>query len=399
MNRSSVFVLLVLLVCRFMTPVSAQIGSDPRAYYVVIGAFAIKKNAVNFTNSASKNYSATFEWNPNRSLDYVYILKTDDKQTAVTEAMRLRTTTVYDDTWVYYGVLGENADVSFQSRDINPVTEQRLTEVPLADVEGEGGSDSSGPATASVTAQNDPQDITEPDDPRARNYFFKVTRVDTKAVIEGEVNVIDTDKARKIGSYDANKKVKVSPPADPEGGISLICEVFGYRKVQRDISNFNDPQGEGIIRADGAAVVPFELMRLQKGDIATMFHVYFFKDAAVMRPESRYEANSLAEMMEENQKYKIRIHGHTNGNAAGKITSLNKGAENFFALNNTSDGYGSAKKLSQMRAELMRDFLVANGVEHKRIQIKAWGGKKPIYDKLHTQAQANVRVEIEILDN
>jgi outer membrane protein OmpA-like peptidoglycan-associated protein len=389
------FVLSLLLV----ETVTGQIGSDPRAYYVVIGAFAQKKNAINFTATAAKTYNAKFELNPQRQLDYVYILKTDDKQTAVDEAMRLRTTTRYDDTWVYHGMLGKDADVSYQSRDINPVTEQRLSEVPLldnarreVDVTAETVNEASGVQERSEQPQ-------EPEDPRAKNFFFKVSRVDTQAIIEGDVDVIDTEKVRKIGTYDANKTVKVTAPANINGAVTFICEVFGYRKVQRDIANYSNPEGENITFENGSAVIPFELMRLQKGDIATMFHVYFFKDAAVMRPESRYEVNSLVEMMNENPKYKIRIHGHTNGNAAGKITTLNKDATNYFSLNNTSDGYGSAKKLSQMRAEMMRDFLVDNGIDQKRLQVKAWGGKKPIVDKFHTQAQANVRVEIEILDN
>ncbi len=397
MNRLASFALMGLLFLSITFPGYSQIGSDPRAYYVVIGAFAIKKNAVNFTAKAARTYPAKYEWNPFRSLDYVYILKTESKEEAVELAMTMRTTTSYDDTWVYHGVLGKDAEL-YQGSDINPANEKRLTEIPLADPVVAESERIEGPAVVTESITDD-QDITIPDDPRARSYFFKVSRVDTKAIIEGEVSVIDTEKARKVGAYEANKKVKVLPPANPEGAASFICEVFGYRKVQRDVSNFSDPQGEGITREDGAAVVPFELMRLQKGDIATMFHVYFFKDAAVMRPESRYEAGSLVEMMDENPKYKIRIHGHTNGNASGKITTLNEGADNFFALNNTSDGYGTAKKLSQMRAELMRDFLVANGIDAKRIQIKAWGGKKPIYDKFHSQAQANVRVEIEILDN
>jgi outer membrane protein OmpA-like peptidoglycan-associated protein len=389
------FTLSLLLV----QPVTGQIGSDPRAYYVVIGAFAQKKNAINFTTAAAKTYNAKFELNPQRQLDYVYILKTEDKQTAVDEAMRLRTSTRYDDTWVYHGVLGKDADVSLQSRDINPVTEQRLREVPLLDNTRSEAEVTTDAVSASSELQERSVQPLEPEDPRARNFFFKVSRVDTQAAIEGDVDAVDTEKARKIGTYDANKTVKVSAPANLNGAVTFICEVFGYRKVQRDVADFSNPEGENITFENGAAVIPFELMRLQKGDIATMFHVYFFKDAAVMRPESRYEVNSLVEMMNENPKYKIRIHGHTNGNAAGKITTLNKDATNYFSLNNTSDGYGSAKKLSQMRAEMMRDFLVDNGIDPKRLQVKAWGGKKPIFDKFHTQAQANVRVEIEILEN
>jgi len=402
-------VCLVLAVSFFLhlaQPAKGQIGNDPRAYYVVIGAFSIKKNAVNFTRTAAKTYDAKYEWNPLRNLDYVYILKVDDKQVAIDEAMRLRTTTKYDDTWVYHGVLGKDADLSYSSTDINPVNEQRLDQLPDKDT---GDNPADMPLSSLTGSASSPEISSSPEeamtseslealDPRAKAFKFVITRADTKAGIEGEIMVIDTEKARKIGSYNANKRVGVLPPANPNGDISLICEVFGYRKVQRDI-NYKEPSGEGITREGDAVLVPFELMRLQKGDIATMFHVYFFKDAAVMRPESRYEVNSLVEMMDENPKYKIRIHGHTNGNAAGKITSLDSGADNYFALNNTSDGFGSAKKLSQLRAELLRDYLVDNGVNIKRLQVKAWGGKKPIVDKFHTQAQANVRVEIEILED
>ena len=104
-------------------------------------------------------------------------------------------------------------------------------------------------------------------------------------------------------------------------------------------------------------------------------------------------------MLNENTKYRIMIHGHTNGNAAGKIISMNKDTQNFFSLTDTKEGFGSAKELSEQRAILMRDYMVNNGIDPKRMEIKAWGGKKPIHDKMSQRAQENVRVEIEILQD
>ena len=104
-------------------------------------------------------------------------------------------------------------------------------------------------------------------------------------------------------------------------------------------------------------------------------------------------------MLKENPKYKIKIHGHTNGGAHGKIISLSEDSNDYFSLGNTKDGFGSAKKLSEERAEVIRKFLVSNGVDIKRMHVKAWGGKRPIHDKHSPQAQSNVRVEIEILEN
>ena len=59
---------------------------------------------------------------------------------------------------------------------------------------------------------------------------------------------------------------------------------------------------------------------------------------------------------------------------------------------------GTAKDLSRGRAEVIRDFLVSNGVNASRMEIKAWGGKRPIYDKNSANAKKNVRVEVEILE-
>jgi outer membrane protein OmpA-like peptidoglycan-associated protein len=126
--------------------------------------------------------------------------------------------------------------------------------------------------------------------------------------------------------------------------------------------------------------------------------VFFYIDAAVMKPDSKFEVDKLLEMLKENPNYKIKIHGHTNGNSHGKIIRMGE-SKNFFALVDTEEGFGSAKQLSEERANTIRDFLVANGVEESRMIVKAWGGKRPIHDKHSQRAHENVRVEVEILQD
>jgi outer membrane protein OmpA-like peptidoglycan-associated protein len=48
---------------------------------------------------------------------------------------------------------------------------------------------------------------------------------------------------------------------------------------------------------------------------------------------------------------------------------------------------------------VIREYLQAEGIDEKRMEIKAWGGKRPVKDKLGAQARSNVRVEIEILED
>jgi outer membrane protein OmpA-like peptidoglycan-associated protein len=387
--------------------------------YVVIGAFAIHKNAIKFTEHASLlHLSARFEMNPVRNLYYVYVLSTEDREQAIREANKLRSETEFTDTWVYSGnmrKLDGGADYS-GGVDINPVTQSNMENVPAeSSIQSIGASsDSNSPSlddakalsagtAASSSASADQltamrsSQLDNSDEMQGKNFIFSIMRGVDNMTIEGDVDIIDTERSRKIGTYRGNTPVRVSTPNTKTGTVSLVCEVFGYRKVQKDIS-YADPAGEGIEEKDGSVNVSFELVRLQKGDIAVMYNVYFFKDAAVMRPESRYEINSLLEMLKENTNYKIRIHGHTNGGAHGKIISLGEN-KNFFSLTGTKDGFGSAKRLSEERAKTIHEYLTTNGIDPKRTQVKAWGGKRPIHDKHSTRANENVRVEIEILEN
>ncbi|MBL0742526.1 OmpA family protein [Chryseolinea lacunae] len=418
----------VLAIILFFQPTAlarveqARLEESPN--YVVIGAFSVHRNALKFTAHAHEELkvNAKFEMNPNRKLYYVYVLSTDDHALAIREALRLRQESEYTDTWVYHGSFSkENSPRSLSATgvDINPATEQHMTEVKHSDESsaektkaasssevpaGQSSSmlppatESSGTATTATASPAAPAN--EPDNGvEGKRFLFKLVRGVDQASVEGDVDAIDVDRARKMGSYKGNVPVKVASPANKSGEMSLVCEVFGYRKVQHSV-NYNAPEGEGISTDEaGAVVVPFELVRLQKGDVAVMYNVYFFKDAAVMRPESRYEVNSLLAMLNENPKYKIKLHGHTNGGAAGKIVSMGKDSQNFFSLTDTKEGIGTAKQLSEARAEIIRNYLLSNGIDPKRMEIKAWGGKRPLQDKNGTRAQENVRVEVEILED
>lgn len=374
--------------------------------YVVIGAFAIYENATRFTVNTNRtenqlNLTATYELNPNRNLYYVYVLSTPDQDAAIRMATRLRAETRFRDAWVYHGLLGKpiaGDEPISKGIDINPVTESNIETVQLADKQNVlTSTDSASTKNTAMSLETKTEAISYADN-EGKNFIFKLYRSVDNQEISGNVEAIDVDRARKIGTYKGNVPLKVSSPKSKSGEVTLVSKVFGYRKVQHNV-DYNKPVGGDISLAeDSSIVVPFELVRLQKGDIAAMYNVYFFNDAGIMRPESRYEINSLVEMMKENPKYKIKIHGHTNGSAVGKIISRGDKSD-FFSLKGTKESVGSSKRLSQERANAVKEYLIANGISPDRMLVKAWGGKRPIYDKNSLKAQENVRVEVEILDN
>lgn len=134
-----------------------------------------------------------------------------------------------------------------------------------------------------------------------------------------------------------------------------------------------------------------------KGHMETLDYIFFYRDAAILRPESKHEIDRLVQMMQSHPELRIMIHGHTNGNDKGRIIKLGEGSKDFFSLDNTVEDYGSAVKLSELRANTIKDYLVVNGINAKRMSIKAWGGKKPLYAVDDEKAEANVRVEVEVL--
>lgn len=380
----------------------AQPNSGQSPNYVVIGAFAYQKNAVRFTNRAKAlEMDARFQINTNRNLYYVYVLSTEDREVAILAARGLRSNSEFKDTWVYSGMLGKTE----AGVDIHPDNEQRITTIRVEDtpvvpvVEEEVVEGTMIEESAEVVPSAEGQSTEFDDGEAGTGFLFKILRAVDGNQIDGDVDVIDIDRSRKMGTFTGNTPVRISSPKSKSGKISIVCEVFGYRKAQQDLV-FDDPESEDVqLDENKNVVVPFELARLQKGDIAVMYNVFFFKDAAVMRPESKFEVNSLLGMLKENEKYKIKIHGHTNGGAAGKIISMGKGSDDFFSLTNTNEGVGSAKKLSGERGEVIKEYLMVNGIPEKRIEVKAWGGKRPLHDKHATRAQENVRVEIEILED
>lgn len=389
-----------------------------QSLYVVIGAFAIPRNAIEFTENAKKqNYPAVYELNPKRKLFYVYVMHTEDRKAAINESIRLQKQSPYTDTWVYSGLLGDNPQVvkindAERAEAIEQLTEEKKPagdKAPVTIVGAEVNQDArseSDSKTEEVKAAADgaivaPVQPSIIEEPGTKPFLFRITALVDGDTLAGDVDIFDADAAsknRKSGTFRGNDWVNMKP-VNKSGNMLLECEVFGYRKLQLPINYITPESTDGVNVNGNQITVAFELVRLQKGDKAIMFNVYFYKDAAIMRPESRYEVNSLLEMLQENPKYKIRIHGHTNGNSAGKIIAMGD-SKNFFQLNkDNKESRGSAKKLSEERALLIQKYLIENGVDPARSEVKAWGGKRPIYEVDHQSAQANVRVEIEILDN
>jgi outer membrane protein OmpA-like peptidoglycan-associated protein len=104
--------------------------------------------------------------------------------------------------------------------------------------------------------------------------------------------------------------------------------------------------------------------------------VFFDFDKAELKSESFAELERVIEFLRENPNVKLSFDGHTDGQG--------------------TDEYNDA--LSQRRADAVRAYVTAAGIDAKRVQAKGYGKRRPIADNSTDEGRArNRRVEMRIL--
>jgi outer membrane protein OmpA-like peptidoglycan-associated protein len=315
---------------------------------------------------------------------------------------RSRRSGKFVDAWVRVvpGVIGTVPSPAEPVAAKNPATTTPVAEGPKQEP----------PVVAADSAKSAVDYSNVTDNPEIKQYdhmtlgntevFLSLYNATNNRIVDGDIQVVDTDRSKQLMKVKGNEYLLLPDPKSKSGQLTLICDVFGYRKIQNEI-NYPVPLADTVksyVDLMGTTVViNFDLVRYRKGDISTLYNVYFYNDAAIMLPDSKFELNNLLQMMQENPKYRIRLHGHTNGNYHGKIVTL--GADkNFFSLTGAKESIGSSAELSEQRAQVIKEYLISKGIDASRIEVKAWGGKRPLYDKNSVNAKKNVRVEVEMIE-
>lgn len=376
-------------------------------YYVVVGSYAASREniAQNYVEVLNRQgFHASYGYNAIRKMYFVYVEEHTDLKSALRGMQKTRRGK-FPDAWVRVvpGVVNDTpvavaAKPNAVEKDgAKPATQTVPSTVPQTEL-----TSSQSESVMSTDSITDNEEIKQYQRMTLGNteVFLSLFDARNHRIVNGEVQVVDTERAKALTKVKGNEYLLLPDPKSTSGQLTLICEAFGYRKVQQEI-NYPLPLADTVkpfIDLMGTTlVINFDLIRYHKGDIATLYNVYFYNDAALMLPESKFELNSLLNLMQEGH-YKIRLHGHTNGNYQGRIITMGDN-KNLFSLDGSKNTVGTAKDLSRLRAEVIREFLVENGIAADRIEIKAWGGKKPLFDRNSVNAKRNVRVEVEILSD
>lgn len=112
---------------------------------------------------------------------------------------------------------------------------------------------------------------------------------------------------------------------------------------------------------------------ITKSGYCSIYGILFDTGKATILPASEKCLNEMAKLLKNNSSWKLQIEGHTD-NVGGKDANL---------------------KLSQSRAEAVRGWLVAYGVESARLTAKGYGDIKPVADNFSDDGRAkNRRVDL-----
>jgi len=361
-------------------PVWAQ-----KNYYVMVGAFSTEQNEKEFqTHLPTFNQDTAYAMSDQKNLVHLYVLHTTSEEMALEKSMQLQKSIEQLRISEGYG--------NFESITISNFPESR--ELTFK----QGLHDNSSLLAADASSSKDgniASAIAVPAvKPKSQMFKFTIESPEGQSV-PGKVHFVDFARERDLASYNTATYTDLINPGKNDD-MALVCGIFGYKQSEKVI-NYNSPSEiEGAyLDETGAWVIPYTLERLERGDVSVMYNVAFHKDAVVMLPASQSDLDELVRMMYENKNYEITVHGHCNGKNDRKIIAPTD-TERLFDVTGSRKIYGSAKQLSNLRAQAVKDYLTTHGVDAKRIKTYAWGGRYMLVDPESAYSKLNDRIEIEI---
>lgn len=343
-------------------------------YYLVVGAFATEGEAITqFTSYLPENgrdtaYSVTGDNN----VLHLYVLRSTNQEEIVTKTLALQREL-------------EKNPFTIQNPGVttSPSPETTLTTtIPVSASAGAAGEVTASSAHAP---------------PKPRGQYFKFTvHSPAGTTVPGLLHRVDLKEGTVVDTHDPDTYIDILPPVE-SGKIPVIFGKFGYKEVYKYI-DYNDPGSTpgAHLDAHGAWVIPYTAERLEEGDVSVMYNVSFNPNEVMMLPASRDDMDELVQMMKWNPNYVIRIHSHCNGRGKREIRMPGVPFSWFKTQAKTSI-VASAKELTRYRAELIRKYLLENGIRDERILIQPWGASDMVVDDDGPYNHLNDRVEIEIL--
>jgi outer membrane protein OmpA-like peptidoglycan-associated protein len=144
------------------------------------------------------------------------------------------------------------------------------------------------------------------------------------------------------------------------------------------------PKSDMMKAVQGMKPLEFPMRPAAKGAVLDIENLYFQGGLPILLDKSKPELPKLLHFMQLNPQMKIEIAGHVNVPNQPPVPPEDK---DF--------------KLSVARAKTVHDYLLANGIEQKRIQYRGYGNSQMRFPNAVSEREQalNRRVELRVLEN
>jgi outer membrane protein OmpA-like peptidoglycan-associated protein len=388
-----IFVLCVLFMGILSPPALAETAPIGNGYHIVVATFSGRQEKEARLHSELLNkrgFTAGYGLEKGKGFIYVFLqtFDFDHFSDAVNAMTEVRKKSEFATAWVVK--IKDGREIK-ESEPVEEVVTKKDT-TPKADV------------TNVVTEylDNPPmKPVTRPQHLGNTPVFLSVFRERDGKLVNADIKVFDAEKSKQLTTVKSNFYLNLPDPKTKSGRLTLVASAFGYKDSQLDIGYYTTEQDtvqQNVTLFGSYFQLIFPMEKMIKGQEFTLSKVSFFNDAAIMTPTSSDQLQILMETLQDNPATRIRLNGYTNSNGRGKIIYVGP-SKNFFALSSDRiEKTGSAKELSAARAQVIKDWLVAQGIAENRIEVIGWGGVNQIYDKDSPNARKNARVELEVIE-
>ncbi|AMM51983.1 hypothetical protein TH61_13440 [Rufibacter sp. DG15C] len=176
-----------------------------------------------------------------------------------------------------------------------------------------------------------------------QNIIVQGTILDAKTQkpVEAKVEVIDNLRKEVITTFTSNSatgKYLVSLPAGKNYGLAIKRDEYAFHS-----ENYNLPATAGFRKEDRSVT----LQPLEAGSVLPLRNIFFEEGKASLLPEATYELKALVALLNDKKSLRAEVAGLTATQEA-------------------------SQPLSESRAKAVLDYLVANGINAKRLQSKGY---------------------------
>ncbi len=201
---------------------------------------------------------------------------------------------------------------------------------------------------------------------------------DQRVKVYGKVTNAKTGEAIKAKIFFTSPSSTASSDASPEGGYDVLVPSTEQYSVKIEAQGYISSLEKLDIQTYEMKELEmnFKLQPVEVGATVNLRDVLFEQGKTTLLAQSYPELDLVVAFLKSNPKVKIELSGHTD----------NRGIP------------GQNLKLSQLRVEKVKSYLVSKGIEKKRITGKGYGGSKPIASNETEETRLlNRRVEFTIV--